>query len=122
MLHIGHDGTGCRSSPGHGRSRAIATGLDEPHSQQHRGCSEDVVALRSDAGGYDDLNDRAGDVLENDRRNSWRCRVPIGRVVGRIHREIGGHLERKAVGDIRICFAECDTRSVGTWGSKEVDR
>ena len=34
MLHIGPNGSGCRSSPSHGRSRAIATGLDEPHPQQ----------------------------------------------------------------------------------------
>ena len=26
-------GAGCRSSPCHGRSRAIAAGLDEPHDQ-----------------------------------------------------------------------------------------
>jgi len=31
IQHISPDGTGCSSSPGHGGSRAIATGADEPH-------------------------------------------------------------------------------------------
>ena len=39
ILHLRADGTGGRSSPGHGRSRAIAAGHDEPRDEQ-RGCDE----------------------------------------------------------------------------------
>ena len=39
ILRISSDGTRCRPSPGHGRSRATATGIDEPYDEQHR-CDE----------------------------------------------------------------------------------
>ena len=47
ILHISPDGAGGRSSPGHGRSRAIAAGHDEPHDERHRcdeGCGWDARA------------------------------------------------------------------------------
>ena len=45
ILDLSPDGTGGRSSPGHGGSRAIAAGHDEPHDEQHRcdeGCGRDA--------------------------------------------------------------------------------
>ena len=64
---ISSDGTRCRPPSGHGRSRATATGVDEPHDEQHRcdeGCGGDarahrpIAARRGRVG--DDFSERHG--------------------------------------------------------------